>query len=373
MPFRRDGIDAHVNEHIDRQFRDPFALFNPLFYFLGLTRPDQMNRVRRPSTAAVFGGNRMGTAEIKNKLGSTSHHFRYVKNEPNDGEAVEFGGETPVASGFAEDNFGTAETRWTHIMEPVRLRKHSLEFANGEEAVGAIVDESIAPVWERFVKRINQGWWTDTMSLADQNKTVWGKWQGLKHTLTNDNYYGIVNRAVETNLNGLEIDASTDFAETRVGLNMIRKINNGFQKFTSGDTVTGLAGRTQDGRGAYCWMTTPQLWQELADETDTRYYIIHDGIPDTGLAGFKRPIINYDGNYITWDPFCPDGEMYGLCMQEWCLEISPQHNFTWSGLKDKSELEEGGDYYLWGHFDLLARLTCRAPWLQARVKNLTTS
>jgi hypothetical protein len=363
MAYVREGLNAHVNEYIDKQIRSSFVTANPLFYFLGMGKPESGGKLGRP---------KVGDAQKQETLGSTSHQIKFVKSEPNDGAAVSYGGATPTAAAFAEDNFGTAAIFWTHIMEPMKIRKHALEQAQGPTKVGSILDESMAPVWERFVKRINQGFWTGTRTQAQQNAEVWGDFLGLQHTLTNSNYYGRVDRATHTELNGNVLDADDDLTSTVADLSIIRKVNNGFTK-KGGGTFTGLAARTPDGTGARCWITTSTLWNELADQADGRYQIHVNGIPDTGLGGFKNPIIHYDNSYITWDPYCPSGEMYGLYLEDWVVEVQKGHNFQWLGFTDKSKSEEGGGYYEWGNFSFQGRLTCRSPWLNVKIKDLTTA
>jgi hypothetical protein len=155
MAYIRDALNAHVQDFIDSRVQSSFTLFNPIFYFLGLNTPDGNNQLGRPSTGGVFGGAALTKAQREDIMGSKDHQFRFVKAEPNDGTTLSYGGATPTAAAFAEDNFGTAEQRWTHFMEPMKIRGHSLNFARGDTAVRRIVDDSTAPVWERFVKRIN--------------------------------------------------------------------------------------------------------------------------------------------------------------------------------------------------------------------------
>jgi hypothetical protein len=370
MAYIRDGLDAHVRDHINKQVQSSFSLANPLFYFLGLSKPEEASKLGRPKTSLIFGGAKMGEAKKREVLGSMNHQIRFVKAEPNDGAAVTYGGATPTAAANAEDNFGTAEFRWTHIMEPIKLSKHALEMARGEDAVNSIVDDSMGPVWERFVKRINQGFWTGTRNATQQNDRVWGDFLGLQHTLTAGNVYGRVDRAVETALNPNVINAATDLTTTVADLTIIRKVNNGFTK-AGGGTFTPLALRSGGGRGATCWITTSNLWQELANQADGRFQIHTQGIPGKALGGFKAPIIAFDDSYVTYDPYCPAGEMYGLNLDFWSVEVQKGHNFAWLGFTDKSKTEQGGEYIEWGNFSFQGRPICHAPWTQVRVTGLT--
>lgn len=379
MAYVREGLDAHVNEFIDKRITNSFVQFNPLLYFLALLDQNTAQTVgatarhkldqHSPDANTVFGTGRMEQAQMEEVLGSKNHHFRFVKAEPDDGEYMSYGGATPEAAAYAEDNFGTAETRWTHIMEPVKVRKHSLEQAQGEHAVNAIVDDSMVPIWERFIKRINQGLWSGTRTQSQQNDQVWGAFLGLTHTLTAGNYYGRVDRSTETELNPVVIVASSDLTTTIVDLDLMREINTGAIT-AAGD---GLASKDPNGVGATCQITTSKLWNELATQSEARGYNIRNhGVENHYASGFKFPVIEHENGYITWDPNCPEGESYFLNLETWLMEVMRGHNFAWLGFFDQSQLA-GGNYEEQGKFSFQGRLTCRAPHLNAIVTNLTVS
>ena len=373
MAYRRDGLDAHVRDNIIKRVHSSFTLFNPIFYFLGLATPDGRNNLGRPGTNAVFGGMLNTQAQMKTQLGSVSRHVRYVKAEPDDGSYMAFGGSTPTASGFAEDNFGTAEMRWTEIREPMKLRVHTLQMASGELAVQSVVDDSMNPIWERFVKRVNAGLWSGSLTQAQQNKTLWEDgFLGVTHQLTTNNFLGRVDRSVETALNPLNIAAATQLPSTLIDLDIISKVHTGFTDELSADIV-GLTGKASNSVGPTCWITTPSLWQALRQQSEGDYQIYENGIPDSGLSGFKWPIIKRDNSYITYDPNCPSGEMYGLNLDTWVVEIQSGMNFTWSGFTRKDRTEEGGGAYEWGNFEVQMRLTCEEPWNNVRISGLTAT
>lgn len=369
MPYKRDGLDAHIQDNISKMVHSSFVEMNPLFYFLGLMTPDGRNNLGRPNTSAVFGGATKTKAQVQTTLGTNDRQIRYVKNEPNDGGNISFGGSTTSASDFAEDRFGTAQLRWTHIMEPMKIRKHSLDNAKGDTAVRSIADDSMNPIWERFVKRVNQGLWTDTLTATQQNQVIWQGFMSIQHQLTADNIFGTVDRSVETELNPTAINATTQFPSRAIELDMIRKINVGFNDELGAD-IKGLVTRSANATGANCWITTPALWYPLSTEAEGRYQVFENGLPDKGLAGFKYPIIKMDNSYVTFDNYCPAGEMYGLNLSTWMIEIQAGHNFNWSGFTPKWRTEEGGGYYEWGNFEVILRVGCDQPWNNVRVSNL---
>ena len=119
---------------------------------------------------------------------------------------------------------------------------------------------------------------------------------------------------------------------------------------------------------------SPRPWILRIRGGGALFQIYANGIPNTAIGGVNKPIIHFDNSYITYDDDCPSGELYGLNLDYWVFEIMSGHNFVWTGFTDKSRTEEGGEYIEWGDFDLIARLTCRAPWKGvARVANLTSS
>lgn len=377
MAFNLEGINAHVVKHINREIRNSFTSANFMFHWLGLTTPDGMGGLNsgdpgsRPKAATVFGTGGMTKAQIETTRGRPFNNVRFVKAEPNDGAAVEYGGTTPVAAANATENFGTAEMLWTHIQEPFKINKHDLELARGEDAVGSIVDDAMLPVWERFVKRINQRFWTGTLTGAQQVAApMWTDFLGFQHTGTVNNYYGKVNRAVETSLNPKAFNAATQFASANINLEMTRKTNIGFTD-ALGAVHGGIVDKTKNGTGATLWVTTKTLWQELAAQIDGRFVINSDGIPDKGIGGFRNKVIKFDDVLITWDQYCPSGEMHGFSLEYWMIEIQEGHNFTSSKLVDKAATEQGGEYILWGNFDAMLRLTCKAPDTHIRIYGLT--
>ena len=370
----RDNIDVFVNDYIDDRLESAFLSATPLFYFLGLGEPENKNLLGRAGGTALFGGAKMGGAEKMKQNKSEHHQFRFLEQRYGELVGVEYGGATPTASGFTEDDYFTAQTQWTDLRMAAKTREHSFLFAEdaGELAIGAFVEEQLAEPWDNFVTKVHNSLWTGTRSSAQQGQRVWTDFLGLQHTLTPDNVYGRRDRTAFAGLQPSYIDASTDFSNANADLRWIRYANNGFTKAGSGAKFKGLSGR-KSGGGARCWITSDTIWSDLANQAEGRYEIHSSGIPQYAMGGFKQPIIEYDNSYITWDPDCPDGEMYGLNLDYWVFEVHRAANFAWSGYTNKGKTEEGGEAYEWGNFHLLSRLTCRAPWLNVRINNVTTS
>lgn len=377
MPnYSRSGIAALINDRIEQKIESQTVELHPLINLLGATEADNSpyNSLGRPGMGAVFGSVSMGKAVRESKLASYNRHFRITRFESEAASNVTHGGATPVATTRADENVATFETRMTHVMKPVEFNAHTLErLADSGSRVGMAnyVQEMMQEPWERLCKSIHQMFWTDTLTAAQQDLPTWPGFLGLQHTLTASNTYGRTNRATSPGLDPNVIDATADFSTPSITLEMIRKINSGFTRTTAGTKFVGLKHRSGDGRGATCWITTPELWQELADQIESRYVIQIGDLPAHGLGGFKYDALNYQGTYIIADNLCPDGEMYGLCLDSWLLEVDPRHNMRFLGLTNEAATVRGGDYIEWGQLSFQARLTCRRPFANARVTGLT--
>lgn len=382
MAYIREAIAAHIQDNLNKKIVNSFTTYSPLWYFLGAgSTYDRQNPyvngdqgAGRPSKAKFFGSAMgMSSAEKMQKLGSMDHQISFVKSEPDDGGTVTYGGTAPTAAAFAEDNAGTAEFRWTHYMEPLKFRKHALQFAKGDTQVRSIVDQMSRPVQERMFKRISTDFWTGSLNSTAQNQRVWQGVIGVENQVNENDTWGRVDRSTETELNANVLAAGTDIGDsTTVNLDMIRRINHGFTKESGGD-FEGIATKTTDGRGAYCVITHPQIYQSLAAESQGHYQIHQSGIPGSGLGGFKKPIIEYDTSYITYDPFCPAGKMYLLYLDAWSLEVQQGYDWTFTGLQDNSKLQYGGDLIEWGYYEYMPRFICHAPHLQTVITGLTSA
>lgn len=390
MAYIREDINAHIQDNINKAVVNSFTTFSPIWAFLGAAGTynrknpykEKGNKAGRPTPARFFGSAMgMTTAQKRSVLGTKEHQIRFVKSEPNDGGSVAYGGNYPTASAFAEDNFGTAEFRWGHYVEPLKIRKDFLTMARGETAVRKAADDATKPVLERMFKRVTTDFWTGTLSSSEQNQPIWGGGAlsdsavlGLQHQVGSGNVFGRVDRAVETNLDSGVFAAGTEIGtSSTVELQIIRNVQHGFTRTDTSAKVDGITTRTSNGQGVNCVITTSELWQSLANEADGRYEIQVGGIPGTALAGFKNPVIAYDNTYITYDNFCPDGEMYLLCMDCWSLEVQQGKDFFFDGLKDNTQLQVGGAAVEWGNFEFMPRLICHAPHLQTKITGLTSN
>ena len=221
-----EQLQAYAQNYWDRKLYNTFAQQYPLLHFLGINTESSRKMLGVPGVPLIFGGvNQIGQGELAELAYSYNHQFRYVKYETNDGGTVANGGATKVASGFAEDNVGTAETRWTFYQEPIAIRKDSVEAAQGEVQIASIMDQALGPVWTRFHKRINTGLWSGTLASSDQDQIMWPDFIGLTQWLTANNTCARVDRSVITTLNPLVLDASTFTGGSAINFNFHRKVN----------------------------------------------------------------------------------------------------------------------------------------------------
>jgi len=118
MAYVREALAAHIQDNLNKKIVSSFTTYSPIWYFLGAGDTYDRNNpyldgdAGRPSKAKFFGSAMgMSSAEKITKLGSMDHQISFVKSEPDDGEAVSYGGNAPTPASFAEDNAGTAEFR----------------------------------------------------------------------------------------------------------------------------------------------------------------------------------------------------------------------------------------------------------------------
>ena len=367
MAYLREGLQAYTLEYFNKKLRSPFALFRPFLYYLGLVSVEANTKLGRPNTPAVFGDTSgLGRGDLRKLARSTEHYFPFQKTEPAApvDPAVGFREKTPVSGVFVEDNAGMAATKWSHFMEPIKIGKESLDDATGASAIMSIMDNGLNITWEALLKRINDRFLKGTMTEAQQKKNRWTDVLGLQHVLTNNNFYGQVDRSVETDLNPLIIAAGTDLDTTIVELGICDVINDG------NATIKGRASRSADGAGCNLHIVHPKLFAPLRTEAQGIYQIHQNGIPGHAIAGHRKPIIEYGNNWITYDEGMTNSEWFGLRIESWMLEVDGRYNFVPQPFKLKSENEEGGEHYEWSLLHAKLRLTCREPWLQAKVTGL---
>lgn len=365
MAYVREGLAAYCREYIDPKLRSPFIQFDPILYFLGLNKPDNRSKLGRPKTGLVMGGalNRIGQGTVEELAHSDKHQFTYQKYEPDGATTVEAGGATATSADFAEDNAGTAETRWTFHNIGVKVRKDSLEAARSESQIMSIMDTAVQPKWERFYKSIHTSIWGGTLTSAQQDKAVWPDYIGLTQWLTANNTCARVDRSVETTLNPVVLAAGTDFTGTVPTVNINRIVN----------MRNNLASKSPNGQGATLFVTTPSLWEVIADDADAKGINSNKGVQEHSETGFKFPVVEHDNAFYVASPNCPSGEMYCLNPDTLLFEIYSGYNFQWTDFVDKSATEEGGERYEWARLELKSRLTMREPWLNCRITGLTTS
>ena len=182
MAYVREGLQAYVRENFTKRLYNPFARFNPMLSYLGLSSVEKLTKLGRPNTAAVFGDlGKLGRGEIRRLGHSSAIFWNFQKYEPNDGSTVAHRASTPTASTFGEDNAGQIELRWTHYMEPMKVGKSSLDDATGPSAIMSIMDNASAITFERLLKRVNEDMLNGTLTAAQQNEQRWSSLLGLDH------------------------------------------------------------------------------------------------------------------------------------------------------------------------------------------------
>ncbi len=397
MPWVHEDINAYVNRLVRGEIFSRQVVTRPLFYFItrgythnlqhliGVNRKDPLGNFKH---GVILGGS-MGLANRMETLGSTTHELRYQKADPTPGVNVEPGGTTGSADVFSEDLLGTAATAWSMKAWSLKVRQATIDAAKGKSqiALKAVAEEAVQMSFNQAFDDRQADFWNNSLTEAEQNKYEWSDGMiGLRHWVddgVNNAGYKFVGRVDRTSGTGTKLKANVFSAAnlvangqlptTRPNLALIRKLRT--SNNLAGGTNTGIA-NIDAGAGDLC-ITTPDLWNTLADEADDQH-VIHDlsgaKVAEIGQTiGFKRPVIVKDNTYITYDPSCPEGELYLLTSGTWCYEIMPGYNFDIWPWAEKAKIEEAGEHYQWCKIVVKDRFTCERPWLQVKVTGLTNN
>ena len=371
MGYQLSGMNAHARELLFDRIYSPFVLFQPIFYFLGLSAGEKMSSIGQPNTSTVFGGASLGKAQAQVDNHSARAEIAFVKTEPSAGETVSnVGGTTDVAGEFAEDNVGTTNFMWTVYNRAVKIRTQSLEDAQSAQAVDAVVEKAVKPILDSWLKGIAGDLRTGAPSVAEMLQPLWPNQMGVGTVLTANNTFGQIDRAVETQLNSLAIVAGTNTPTTAIDIDSNNTVNVGFTRSNDSAVVNGLAQTSENGIGCNLFLTTPTLWNSLRQQAGTQYQIHTSGIPGHSIAGARIPVIEKDNVWYAWDHGVTAGEMWCLNLDTWAIEIHRNHNFAFTGFRSKWLDEEGGAMYERGLYHAQLRMRCFQPWNQCRWTSL---
>lgn len=387
MAFVQDGINAYVNRLVRKELYSKFVSSRPLLWFIAAQQQMGLDKLlyaqKNPNdnfkAGVTLGGSDMGIAKRAQLNGSIGNEFRYQKTRPTLPSNVAPGGATPVASSFSEDLLGTAETRWTLTLTPIKVRESSIENSKGDVALGSVIEDAVAMSFNEAFRGRQDNFWNGTLTAAQQNKVEWSDGLlGVRHWVNdgvaNANFatVGRVDRTVETVLKSTVNTAAAMITSgylpsTVPTLSMIRSLR-------VIDSLGGIANLDPDGGDLV--ITTPDLWIALANEAEGQHEIFDDGknIPGISMSiGMKYPVIKKDQTYITYDPSCTAGELLMFTTSSWMYEIQGGLNYKVGNWVPKHETEEGGERYRWTNISLKDRFTCCKPWLQTIVTGLTAS
>ena len=382
-----EGIHTYARSLISSQLYTSFSTVRPLFSLLAGKSREGLSRLGDPKFGAFVGGSGlmgMGTRALM--TGARMHEFRFQKAQTDAatsvGDETEAAGETPTASSFAEDNIGTAGIVWSEFRAPLKIREDSIQDAMEEGSqdrrqvkIASLIEEAISQGFQRELDKLQSRLWDGTLTAAQQSSTAqkWSDLIGLDHAVsdgsktgeTSFTVYGTVNRTVETTLASTVLeDPATTFGSTAIKLKWFRQL-----KYDN--SVAGVSNKTA-GAGDLAIMPAA-LWMALADQVDERHVFYDTSIPQIGMAGFKNPVIVYDGTVLAFDESCQSGQVYLLTSKSWVFEVHRMENFKLGPWVKKHETEEGGEKYRWSNISAKVRLTCREPWAQAKVTNATAS
>lgn len=375
MPWVKKELDVFLRRNVYPKITSHFANVKPLLFMLVGQDKAQLDKLGDPQTGLMFGGRSlMGDSTRQSVAGDEQHEFPYQRAQIDPTETIEYRGDTPTATNFAEDNFGTAAHKWADYWQAFKFGQHSVEMSHNDQLrLESILELTTMQALQRMLERIQNDLWNGTLTESQQKSVrLWQNILGMRHQVddgTTSGYgtLGQVDRTVEPGLQAKVRAAGTEVSaggipDSKVRLDLLRrnKIQYGLtNKFA--------------GAGDFA-ITSNALFNVLAEEAEARNQrIVEGGVPEIGMEGFTLPMIQYGSTWITYDPDCPEGELYHLTSRSWVLEVREGSNFNLvDGIKEKWNQEEGGGYYNWGQFRAQMRLVCREPHLQMKWTGLTT-
>jgi hypothetical protein len=378
MGINYDQMQVHTRELIIPKLYSYFVQSKPILWWLmpGKASKDTLGD---PQKGATWGGQGIGTSTMKMQSGSYEHSFRFQSDTPDAATIREnIDDATPVATKFADDLMKRAATRWTEIIAPMKIRQDRIEEAQGKTpdgtrlAIGSLIEEAVSMTTNLYLEKFASELWSGTMTEAEQDKEKWKTFLGLDHICSNTGFYAGKDRATYPMLQGNTVAAAT---LTTAGILTTDIINlSMFRQIKTVNTYGGMCNRyAKAGRLA---ITTPELWNKLANEAEGKHTIYDSGTKIPGIMShisMEYPVIQKDTTLITYDPGCTSGKCMILTPDFFCFEVDPSNNFQVSKWIPKWKTEEGGGKYIWSNIYAKARLTCYRPDLQTQVTGLAVS
>jgi hypothetical protein len=381
MAWVENAINNYVKRKIMRQLHSSYVQYKAILFFMAGGRVVNLDKLGDPKAPVIIGGASMGQAEMMRLNGSYNHQFRY-QTAQTDAPAVVTASSTPAATGFADDNVGQAETRWSHFSNALKVRQSRVDAAKGDLEIASIIDEAMGMGWQRALEKHQTMLWTGTLTSNQQDAEDWISNIGLKHWVSDgvdasgsssggdvlgsdESDYATVARVDRTThtqlkatvLHANRLVANGVLADTKPRLALFRKV-----RITN--SLGGVANKRAD--AGRCVITGPDLFNVLADEAEGKYQIHQTSIPGFAIGGFKFPVIQYGNILITYDPDCPEGEWYQLTPESFLFEIQAGSNFVVEPWTKEWLVKEGGGYYQRTQIRAKTRFTCREPWLQVK-------
>ena len=389
MALIETGIQAYIQDLVSRTLYTNFVQRRPLLAWLAGMDKANMERLGKPGEHLFMGGSNMGKGERQVLNGSVFHSFRYQKAQTDALEAITNTTSTPVATVDGHTLVGTSKTAWAKYWNAFKVPNDAINNAmaaggsadNVSAQIAKVLDETVGFGIQRHLEGQENALWSDTLTSAqqtvDDSTLFWPGYIGLKHWVSDGsssgetayNYVGGVDRTSHTFLQA-NVHAASDLvsagamASTVPTHTLIRKLLTW--------SSLGALQKFRSSAGQLC-ITTGELFDKIVDSIEAKHTFQHPSIPRLAEVGFGMPVAVVDQTVITWDPSCEGGELYLLTPESWVFETHSKENFTVSALSNKATVDEGGGDYRFGHVMTKARLICREPFLQTKVKGLTTS
>ena len=393
MAFIDDTIvNNYITALINKRLNDKFVKVKPLTSWLAGSATTKLDKLGDPQIGMFFGGRADMEGRRAVQSGAPIYKSRYKKEQVDAATTLTSSGNIATASKFVEDLRGTTQYAWHMFNESVRIRESTIENIMGagysehvgNQQIASVIEEAADEQIQVMLDKLQSLLWTGTLTSGQQaaitnDDQEWSSILGLTHLVsdgtstgeTTYNYIDGVDRTTETILKA-NVVLGSQLTATVPTLRLIRQ-SRLLQTGGASDAATFGAMRKRQADAGKLVVTTPELWEVLANEADSKNQINSNDVQNFARSGFNQPLIRLDDSYIAWDHDCPSGQLYVLTPETFCFQTQKGNNFRPGPWVKKHETEEGTQRYRWNNIYTKCRLACERPDLNLKFTSLTTS
>lgn len=372
MALPVDFVNTNSQELVDGRVNEGFFPFNVfLSQIVGRSLTEDGGR---PGVRDMLGSLRpSSSAEKRAILGSNKAQVSFMTKEMGGGAGVLYRG---VAPQIAElDITGAVEIPWTVHIQPVKVMKDDVDKAQGSFQIIDVQARAINQAMKEADKLIGVSLISGNPAsqtaiqleeyisiIATLDVDLNAAWAGSGNRITTDTFL----------LPALYHDSAT--------LNFDWSLIDDMNRGGGGDNNNPNGGAATLGTGVDLVLCNESLFYQtiLPKARADGYQIITKGkMHEAGLVGFMRPVVDYMGAMITFDPNFPTlakngtakSYLAGLTMESWEYQLHPSHDFRITPWVDVQATTRERAFV--ADIEITGRLICNEPWKNALFANVS--